>query len=214
MSNARTRGRPPHPDLLTPAEWRVAEGVRHGLSNPRIARGLGVSTDAVKFHVSNVLAKLGLASRTELRRWAGVAADSALAAGGTRGVAGMGDTTQAFGQLGQVARSASDIGAATAWYRDVLGLPLLFEAGKLSFFDCHGTRLMLAEGDGAASSVLYFRVADLHGEVARLEAAGAKLVSAPHRIHVHADGMEEWMAFVADNEDRPLGLMAQVAPKG
>ena len=31
-------------------------------------------------------------------------------------------------------------------------------------------------------------------------AAGAKLVSAPHRIHVHADGMEEWMAFVADNE--------------
>ena len=31
------RGRPPHDDQLTPAEWRVVEAVRHGLSNPEIA---------------------------------------------------------------------------------------------------------------------------------------------------------------------------------
>jgi len=51
------RGRPPHADLLTPAEWRVVEAVRHGLSNPEIAARRGISLDAVKFHVANVLQK-------------------------------------------------------------------------------------------------------------------------------------------------------------
>jgi FixJ family two-component response regulator len=46
------RGRPRHDDLLTPAEWRVAEAVRHGLTNPEIARLQGVSMDAVKYHVA------------------------------------------------------------------------------------------------------------------------------------------------------------------
>ena len=52
------RGRPPHDDVLTPAEWRVAEFVRHGLTNPAIAARMGTSTDAIKFHVANVLVKL------------------------------------------------------------------------------------------------------------------------------------------------------------
>jgi DNA-binding NarL/FixJ family response regulator len=34
----KPRGRPRSDDLLTPAEWRVLEGVRHGMSNPEIAR--------------------------------------------------------------------------------------------------------------------------------------------------------------------------------
>lgn len=32
------RGRPPHPDILTPAEWRVVEGVWHGLTIPAIQK--------------------------------------------------------------------------------------------------------------------------------------------------------------------------------
>ena len=59
MPTRNPRGRPAHPDLLTPAEWRVAEAIRHGLSNPAIARLLGVSTEAVKFHAANCLQKLG-----------------------------------------------------------------------------------------------------------------------------------------------------------
>jgi hypothetical protein len=34
-------------------------------------------------------------------------------------------------------------------------------------------------------------------------------VNAPHMIHKHADGTEEWMAFFSDNEGRPLAIMAQ-----
>ncbi|NIR62070.1 MAG: helix-turn-helix transcriptional regulator, partial [Gammaproteobacteria bacterium] len=39
----RGRGRPPHPDVLTPAEWRVLEHVRDGRSNAEIAERLGLS---------------------------------------------------------------------------------------------------------------------------------------------------------------------------
>jgi len=57
MSTTRGRGRPPHPDVLTPAEWGVVEAVRHGLSNSQIARRREISLDAVKFHVANAVAK-------------------------------------------------------------------------------------------------------------------------------------------------------------
>ena len=36
-------GRPRHDDLLTPSEWKVAEQVRHGMTNRRIAERMGVS---------------------------------------------------------------------------------------------------------------------------------------------------------------------------
>lgn len=67
MPRLTSRGRPPFADILTPAEWKVAEGVRHGLTNRSIADRTGVSIDAVKFHVSNVLAKLGMTTRAELQ---------------------------------------------------------------------------------------------------------------------------------------------------
>jgi len=78
MSSQRERGRPPHADVLTPAEWRVVEAVRHGMTNPEIARRQGVSTDAVKYHVANALQKLGFSSRVDLRHWAAVKRNSNL----------------------------------------------------------------------------------------------------------------------------------------
>src|ERR1700674_2168903 len=59
------RGRRPHPDILTPREWEVLTLLREGASNPEIAERLGVSRDAVKYHVSEILSKLGLGSREE-----------------------------------------------------------------------------------------------------------------------------------------------------
>jgi len=116
-----------------------------------------------------------------------------------------------LGPIGQIARSVSDTAASEQWYRDVLGLPHLYTFGTLAFFDCGGTRLMLAqEKDGAAKeSLLYLRVGDIAAAHAELTARGVKFTHAPHMIHRHADGTEEWMAFFADPDGRPLAIMAQ-----
>jgi DNA-binding NarL/FixJ family response regulator len=53
------RGRPKHPDQLTPSEWRVVNAVRHGMTNRVIARRLGISADGVNYHLVNALGKLG-----------------------------------------------------------------------------------------------------------------------------------------------------------
>ncbi len=197
------RGRPPHDDVLTPAEWRVTELVRHGLTNARIAALLGVSADAVKFHVANAILKLGLDGKADLKRWDGVARGSALH--------GRKETmTTELGPIGQIARTVKDIRAAEHFYKEVVGLPHLYTFGNLAFFDCGGVRLFLSEGDGDdGASILYFRVGDIHAGAKDLSVRGAEITHAPHMIHRHEDGTEEWMAFFKDNEGRPLALMAQ-----
>jgi DNA-binding NarL/FixJ family response regulator len=66
-----TRGRPPYPDVLTPRQWEVLELVREGRSNGEIARELGISRDGAKFHVSEILTKLGVSSRRDAAIWDG-----------------------------------------------------------------------------------------------------------------------------------------------
>ncbi|MBL8299204.1 MAG: VOC family protein [Rhodanobacteraceae bacterium] len=202
------RGRPPADDLLTPAEWTVVEGVRHGLSNPQIARRLSVSTDAVKYHVANALQKLGFSSRAQLRRWPGIRRASAL----HRRNAVMPEFV-ALNAIGQISRSVTNVARAEAWYRDTLGLRHLYTFGKLCFFDCGGTRLFLSENESTPTeTILYFRVEDIHVAQSRLAERGVEFLDAPHRIHQHADGSEEWMTFFKDPEGRPLALMSVVAP--
>jgi DNA-binding CsgD family transcriptional regulator/catechol 2,3-dioxygenase-like lactoylglutathione lyase family enzyme len=200
------RGRPPHDDLLTPAEWRVVEAVRHGLSNRGIAARRRISLDAVKYHVANAVEKLGLKNRAELRRWNGVAKSSALYAGEVA----MGESLQ-MGPVGQIARRVKDIAAARKWYGDVLGLKHLYSFGDLAFFDCGGTRLFLSQDASAEQpeSILYFRVPDIRSAHAALASRGIEFTHAPHMIHRHEDGTEEWMAFFTDNDGRPLGIMSQ-----
>ncbi len=65
----RRRGRPPHPDLLTPAERRVLEELRKGGTNAEIAVRIGIGPETVKTHISNMLAKLELDDRHELAAW-------------------------------------------------------------------------------------------------------------------------------------------------
>jgi hypothetical protein len=193
--------------VLTPAEWRVAESVRHGLTNPQIARRHGISADAVKYHVANALQKLGFARRAELRHWNGIRKSSALYGKETS----MNDDLR-IQSIGQLARPVKDIAAAEAWYRDVLRMTHLYTFGDLCFFDCAGVRLLLSKDDaGSGASLLYFRVEDIHGACASLQARGVEFINAPHMIHRHANGIEEWMAFFKDNEGRTLALMAQVA---
>ena len=59
----RQRGRPPHPDILTPREWEVLSLLREGLSNREIGDRLGVTKDGVKYHVAQIFLKLGVSTR-------------------------------------------------------------------------------------------------------------------------------------------------------
>ncbi|MCK9496449.1 MAG: LuxR C-terminal-related transcriptional regulator [Dehalococcoidia bacterium] len=67
----RPRGRPPHPDVLTPAEWRVLDALRLGHTNAEIAERLGLSVNTVRTHVSSMLTKLELPDRHALATWDG-----------------------------------------------------------------------------------------------------------------------------------------------
>jgi DNA-binding CsgD family transcriptional regulator/catechol 2,3-dioxygenase-like lactoylglutathione lyase family enzyme len=210
-ATSRQRGRPRHPDVLTPAEWRVVNAVRHGMSNPQISKRLNVSLDAVKFHVANAVEKLGLRNRTALKHWSGAPVDGALKKGHAMTTVAAPSST--IGPVGQISRMVRDIPRAVEWYRDVLGLPHLFTFGDLAFFDCQGVRLYLNKcQDGAElrDSVIYFRVADITAEYERLHTRGVVFKGAPHMIHKHADGTEEWMAFFEDPGGQLLALMSQV----
>ncbi len=194
--------------MLTPAEWRVVDAVRHGMSNRQIARRRGVSLDAVKFHVANAVAKLGLADRAALRAWRGIPAGSCAR---TRDNGGGMDNLR-LGSIGQIARPVRDVARSAAWYRDVLGLAHLYTYGDLAFFDCGGTRLMLSAPEGGTvhePAVLYFRVADIQAAYDELRSRGVEFAGAPHMIFKHPDGVEEWMAFFTDPDGHLLAVMAQ-----
>ena len=118
-----------------------------------------------------------------------------------------------LGEIGQVARPVKDIEAARRWYGDVLGLTHLYSFGTLAFYQCGEVRLFLTQESSENASILYFRVPDIHAAREALMARGAVFTDAPHVIPRHADGTEEWMAFLKDNEGRLLGIMCQVPPK-
>lgn len=108
-----------------------------------------------------------------------------------------------LGPLMQVNMPVRDIEAGVRFYRDVLGLPFLFQAGNLAFFDCGGVRLLVdvAENESFAhpGSVLYFRVDDLDTAYAAYQARGVEFVQPPHLVH--SDGTTElWMAFFSDGQ--------------
>jgi DNA-binding CsgD family transcriptional regulator/catechol 2,3-dioxygenase-like lactoylglutathione lyase family enzyme len=189
--------------VLTPAEWRTVHAVKHGLTSRQIAERRGISIDAVKYHIANALAKLGLANRKQLRHWHRVPRDSALQENVV-------NAQVKLGSIAQIARSVQDIKQAEEWYKNLLGLPHLYTFGKLAFFDCGGTRLMLSQESAAVpESILYLRVDDIAAAYELFKSRGVEFINAPHLIHKHADGTEEWLCMFKDPEGRPLGLMAR-----
>lgn len=120
-----------------------------------------------------------------------------------------------LGPIGQISRSVRNVDEALAWYRDVLGLPLLYNFPGMAFFDLGGTRLYLQqEADPGPQSILYFAVSDIAAVHAGLVARGVRFSNPPHLVHRHETGVEEWMAFFVDPEERPLALMMRRAGEG
>lgn len=209
------RGRPAHADVLTPAEWRVLRMLQHGLTDRQIARARGTSLGAVKFHRRNIAAKLALGGRTALRYWRGAAIRPAAFEERTA----MDSPDATLLGVGQVSLETRDMDRAVAFFRDALGLTHLFTfphpTGQLSFFDCGGLRLFVTSHNDRLpdkSSVIYFRVADIQAAYDTLSARGVSFEAAPHLIHRHESGVEEWMAFFRDPDDNVLALMSEVRP--
>lgn len=116
-------------------------------------------------------------------------------------------------QIGQIAIPVQELERAVAFYRDVLGIPFLFQVPGLAFFQCGEVRLMLSlpEGPGAPTkaSVLYYKVGDLQETYETLRQQGVKLIDQPHMITKMADH-ELWMTFLEDTEGNMVGLMNEV----
>jgi methylmalonyl-CoA/ethylmalonyl-CoA epimerase len=115
-------------------------------------------------------------------------------------------------RIRQIAITVQETERAVAFYRDVLGLRLLFQAPPgLAFFECGGVRLMLSkpEGEGTArvgTSVLYYVVGDIDAAHRLLVGRGVTFVQGPHVV-VRMPDHDLWMAFFHDSEGNLLALM-------
>jgi methylmalonyl-CoA/ethylmalonyl-CoA epimerase len=114
--------------------------------------------------------------------------------------------------IGQIAITITDLERAVAFYRDTLGLKLLFQVPGLAFFDCAGIRLMLSPAEKSGeqySSILYFKVADILAAAKTLESRGAPFDRPPHLVAPMPDH-DLWMAFFRDPDRNLLALMSEV----
>jgi len=122
-------------------------------------------------------------------------------------------TSLGIQNIGQISITVHDLSRATAFYRDKLGLPLLFTAGNMAFFDCGGVRLMLGPASSPEldhpSSILYFRVPDINAAHRRLVELGVK-IEAPSRLIAPMKTYDLWMVAFRDSEGNIHELMSEV----
>lgn len=114
--------------------------------------------------------------------------------------------------IGQIALTVTDVDGAVAFYRDTLGMKLLFQFPGMGFFDCGGVRLMLSAPETAgerSSSVVYFKVADIHQAHRALVDRGVEFEGEPHLIARMPDH-DLWMAFFRDPDRNLLALMCEI----
>jgi catechol 2,3-dioxygenase-like lactoylglutathione lyase family enzyme len=118
--------------------------------------------------------------------------------------------------VAQIALVVHDLKQAVAFYRDALGMTLLFEVPSAAFFDGGGVRVMLALPDAAhpeldhAPSILYFRVGDIRGACETLRARGVRLEGEAHVVG-QFQNRDVWLAHFYDMENNLHALTSEVA---
>ena len=116
-------------------------------------------------------------------------------------------------RIGQIAVVCKNVPRASAFYRDVLGLRHLFDAGpNLSFYDCGGVRLMLTTverpEDDHPGSMLYYFVGDIDAVYAELSGKGVTFPEKPQMIARMPDH-ELWLCAFEDSEGNTMGIMEE-----
>lgn len=116
--------------------------------------------------------------------------------------------------IGQIALTVRDLARSKQFYRDVLGMKFLFDAGQMAFFQCGSIRLMIGTGEPGApvappSTILYFKVEDIQATYAALQAQSVPFLQEPHLV-ARMTGHDLWMAFLKDPDGNVLALMSEI----
>ncbi len=120
--------------------------------------------------------------------------------------------THNVGKLGQLAITVSDVNAALAFYRDVLGLAFLFAPSEnLAFLQCGETRLMLSTPQGSGqvgkNSIPYFCVKEIENFFASL--SGNVLIERQPQFSAAMPDHELWIGFLRDPDKNIIGVMEE-----
>ena len=114
-------------------------------------------------------------------------------------------------RLGQISLTVSNLENAKKFYRDRVGLTMLFEVPNMAFFDCGGVRIMVTlpeQGKALSNSVFYFVVADIEAAHREMADRGVTFVKEPHLLAKMPDH-ELWMAFFNDPDENLMALMCE-----
>ena len=116
-------------------------------------------------------------------------------------------------KIGQIGVSIKNMERAIEFYKEVLGLPLLFHTETMAFFDCNGQRLLLSlpekEEFANSSSIIYFQVEDIKEAFEKLIEKGVSFIDQPHVV-AKMGNTETWMTFFKDPEGNTHALMCEV----
>ncbi|MEK5149181.1 VOC family protein [Psychrobacillus sp. FSL K6-4615] len=121
--------------------------------------------------------------------------------------------TNLIQKIGQIGVPIKNVENAIAFYKEALGLPLLFSTDRMAFFECNGQRLLLTlpEKDEFAnsSSVIYFQVENIKDTYEELNKKGVSFIDQPHVV-AKMNQTETWMTFFKDTEGNTHALMSEV----
>ncbi|PEJ27079.1 VOC family protein [Bacillus pseudomycoides] len=121
--------------------------------------------------------------------------------------------TKIIQKIGQIGVPVKDLNRALDFYKEKLGLSLLFNTNSMAFFECNGLRLMLTlpekEEFALSNSVIYFEVNNIKDTYERLLGKEVTFIDEPHVV-AKMGQTETWMVFFKDTEDNTHALVSEV----